>query len=52
VQQYAERKQFLAQAHRHDRNAYTVTETDFVAIVLQQDGIDLLPRTVIDESCE
>jgi GrpB-like predicted nucleotidyltransferase (UPF0157 family) len=44
-ERYAELKQSLAQAYRHDRDAYTAAKTDFVAIVLRHCGMELLPRT-------
>jgi GrpB-like predicted nucleotidyltransferase (UPF0157 family) len=42
---YAELKQVLARAHRHDRDAYTAAKADFVATALRQTGIEMLPRT-------
>lgn len=46
--QYAELKQQLAQEHRTDRNAYTAAKTSFVAMLLQQTGIRMEPRTQVD----
>jgi GrpB-like predicted nucleotidyltransferase (UPF0157 family) len=42
---YADLKEVLARAHRHDRDAYTAAKTDFVAKALGQAGIEMLPRT-------
>lgn len=43
-EQYADLKYALAQSYRDDRDAYTAAKTDFVAKILQQDGISMLPR--------
>lgn len=47
-EQYGELKQQLAQEHRTDRNAYTAAKTSFVAMLLQQTGMRMKPRTQVD----
>jgi GrpB-like predicted nucleotidyltransferase (UPF0157 family) len=41
---YAELKQRLAQAHRNDREAYTAAKAHFVARLLRQTSIEMLPQ--------